>query len=147
MTIPTGANKLVGKIAEQGLKEGAGKQQEASVNDQARFQDALKNNPQHDTGQTAQPQASVQPEHGVDKIQPVQRRSLGDSVLQGIEKMRSEAQVVGNQVESADGMASMTPQELLQAQMRISRVMFDEQLTGQVTGKLEQDMDTVMKSQ
>ena len=147
MTIPTGANKLVGKIAEQGIKDGAGKQQQASVNDQARFQDALKDKPQHDVGQTAQPHSSLQPGREVDKIQPVQRRSLGDSVLQGIEKMRTEAQGVGDQLEAADGIASMTPQELLQAQMRISRVMFDEQLTGQVTGKVEQDMDTLLKSQ
>ena len=150
MISPTGVNQLANKIAEQGLQEGpkesTGKQPEANANDQAHFQDALKNNPQNNP-EASPAVASAQTTPPVDGMQPQKPLTMGDSILKGIDKMRTDQQDVGNQLKGVDGMENMSPQELLKTQMQVSRVMFNEQLTGQVTGKVEQDMDSLLKSQ
>jgi hypothetical protein len=64
-----------------------------------------------------------------------------------MDNMRQQAQHVTHHLNSVDRLDSITPMEVLHAQLQISRVMFNEQLTGQVTGKIEQDMDTLLKSQ
>ena len=153
MVVPTGGvNQLAGKVAEQSLKEGAGKQQQASTDDQARLQDALQNKPQDDLSkQDPQALGSVQnqqPVPAVDKATAAERpASLGDTILQSMDKMRTETADMGHQVSSIDNMETMSPQELLKTQLQVSRVMFNEQAIGTATGKIEQDMDTLLKSQ
>lgn len=148
MINPTGVNDLAGKIAEHGLKEGASPRQEVDASDQARFQNALQSPVQnHPDGQGLQPSTSVQTDFQTNKIQSESPHSLGDSILQGMDKMRQQAQGTVDQLKAVNGSGSMTPTEALHEQLQISRVTFNEQLTGQVTGKVEQDMDTLLKSQ
>lgn len=148
MINPTGVNNLVGKIAEQGLKESANSQQEVNASDRVRFQNALQNPARnHPDGQGLQPSTSVQTDSQANRIQSEPPHSLGDSILRGMNQMRSEAQGAADQLKAVDGSDSMTPMEALRAQLQISQVTFNAQLTGQVTGKVEQDMDTLLKSQ
>ena len=147
MTALTGINNLVGKFAEQGLQQGTAKEQQASAVDQMRLKDALhgpsqQNNP---AVQPSQPESTpaLKPTGNVEPGKP----SLGTSILQSMDKMRSTSVDVNQSVGSIDNMSTMSPQELLKAQMQISRVMFNEQALGSVTGKVEQDADSLLKSQ
>jgi hypothetical protein len=159
MVSPTGVNQLANKIAEQGLKEGPkeglGKPPEVNPNDLAHFQNALQNNPGNNPGnnpsnnpginpgsQTSQSLASAQNMPPVGAIQKPESPTMGDKILKGMDQMRTDVQKVGD-----INMNGMSPQNAMQAQMQLFRATASVQATSQVVSKVEQDADTLLKSQ
>jgi hypothetical protein len=141
MTSPVGADQVAKKIVEQSLQEGTSKPQEANVTDQNRFQEAMQQQQVKPEQQTSvqQVETSAQP------TQVTLPKTGGDSILQGIDKMRADVNSVGDKVASM-AQGSLSPQEAAQAQMQLAEGTIKMQLIGQVPGKVEQDMDTLLKS-
>ena len=155
MVSPTGVNQLAHKIAEQGLKEaskeapkeGLAKPPEVNANDLAHFQNALQNNPNNNPGnnvgsQTSQSLASAQNMPPLGAIEKSESPTMGDKILKGMDQMRTDVQKVGDL-----NMNSMSAQDAMQAQMRLFQATASVQAASQVVSKVEQDADTLLKSQ
>lgn len=71
---------------------------------------------------------------------------IGDAILQGLDRLRASAQDSGARLQSVTSQQDLSPQELIKLQMQVSQTTFNQQMIGQVAGKLEQDIDVLMKS-
>ncbi|MEE4377511.1 MAG: hypothetical protein V2J55_08360 [Candidatus Competibacteraceae bacterium] len=147
MTHAVGADQIAKKIVEHSGQEGTGtaKPQEASMDDQNRLQEALR---QHQTN--AEQSSQVQQQTNTVPVQQQDHvtspKTMGDSILKGMDGLRDGVKNVGEKAQSIATQGGVSPQEMMKIQMQASQMMVDTQLAGQVPGKLEQDMDTLLKS-
>ena len=150
MINPSGVDQIAKKIAEQGLQEGAAQPQQADLQEQAaHFQDAMQA-PQSEGAQAPQ---QIDPSSTDTKVQQVdaavsekveQPKSLGDSILQGMDKMRSGMQNAVSQIENTPD-KGLSPEEMLKARFQIGKLTATEEITASATSKANQDLDQLAK--
>lgn len=109
----------------------------ANPADQARFQEALR----LPTETTAAPPATVVTELHVER--PL---APGDAILQSLDKMRAGFRDLNGQIAGIAERPELSPLDLLKLQMQVSQVTLNAQLVNQVASKIEQDMNTLLKS-
>ncbi len=148
MINPSGADQIVKKIAEHSMQEGGAQPQQASLQDQSRFQDAMQ--AKSEGGETQQVNASSsdvksQQTHAIASDTKVEKPSSGDSLLQGIDKMRSSIQDGVTQIQSAATDNNLSIQEVFKAQVQVGKSMADQQITSKVGEKSNQNLDTLLK--
>lgn len=71
----------------------------------------------------------------------------GDLILRGLERLRGEHRALSVELDTLSGRAEMNPMELLNLQMQVTQVTLGTQLIGQIASKLEQNLNTLLKSQ
>jgi type III secretion system YscI/HrpB-like protein len=71
----------------------------------------------------------------------------GDLILRGLERLRGEYRAVGVELDTLSNRAEINPMDLLNLQMQVAQVTLGSQLIGQVASKLEQNLNTLLKSQ
>jgi hypothetical protein len=137
-----------------------GGQDAGRENQQPAATDATNPTAAHGAGQPPRPQEAQNPEDGrIDATKPVdaspgetadavrERPTMGDAILKGMDHMRGEFQTLQNEAASMSKPQDMSPADLLRVQMQTSRVMLQDQLVGQVAGKADQDVETLLKAQ
>ncbi|MCP3877879.1 MAG: hypothetical protein GY701_05720 [Sulfitobacter sp.] len=151
MINPSGADRIAGKIAEQGLKENVAKPQEADADQQARFQDGLQGQgepKEKGTEAVGQVESSTGGAQAPEQVGPPDEESSpGDAILQGIDKMRTEFQGIGEQVKNIADKEDVSPQDVLKAQLQVNRVMIEEASTSQAVSKVDQGVNSLVKGQ
>lgn len=70
----------------------------------------------------------------------------GDLILRGLERLRGQYRTVGVELDALATRAELTPMDLLGLQMQVAQVTLGTQLIGQVAGKLEQNINSLLKS-
>lgn len=111
---------------------------EVSAADQARFQAALRPLPESPTvAQSALPPVVVA------ESSPL---TPGDAILQNLDRLRTGYRDLTLQMETLAGQSQISPQQLLSLQMQVSQVTLNTQLVSQVASKIEQDINTLLKS-
>lgn len=105
--------------------------------DQARFQEALR-----------PPVETTLPSPVTVVTEPRVERPLtpGDAVLQSLDKMRAGFRDLNGQIATIARQPELSPLDLLKLQMQVSQVTLNAQLINQVASKIEQDMNTLLKS-
>jgi type III secretion protein I len=79
--------------------------------------------------------------------------TLGDRILVGIDQMRGEyREKVGRMAENLEAAriedgGQMQVHHLMQLQMDLMRVMFQEDLLGKIVGRTTQNVDSLLKGQ
>ncbi|HAO34174.1 MAG TPA: type III secretion system inner rod subunit SctI [Candidatus Competibacter sp.] len=138
-----GVKPIVERVAEQATGQPSVAPNAAEASDAARFQEAL-----HGARETAPTEASAGPETvEVSPVEPA-AASPGDSILQSLQRMRSDYQGAASKVENlspANGSLSM--QDLLRTQMELNQASMQVDLTAKVVGKVTQGIETLIKSQ
>ncbi len=150
MITPVGGDRFAGKIAEQGLKEEVAKPQEANADQQARFQDAMQGQagPGEQGTQALGPAEAPGGAQAPGQVtQPGGVKSPGDAILQGIDKMRTDFQGIGEQVKGLADKGDISPRDLLKVQMQAGRTMMEEQFASQAVSKVDQGVNSVVKGQ
>ena len=71
----------------------------------------------------------------------------GDLILRGLERLRGEYRAVGGELDALSKRTDLNPMDLLGIQLQVAQVTLGSQLIGQVAGKLEQNLNTLLKSQ
>lgn len=71
----------------------------------------------------------------------------GDRILRSLERLRGEYRAVGTELDTLSHRADLTAADLLNIQMHVAQVTLGTQLIGQVASKLEQNLNTLLKSQ
>jgi type III secretion system YscI/HrpB-like protein len=107
--------------------------------DRARFQAALHG--------IAEPQSSAPVPSQVAGIAGERVTAPGDLILRGLERLRGEYRALGTELDTLSNRADLNPMELLSLQMQVAQVTLGSQLIGQVASKLEQNLNTLLKSQ
>ncbi|MDQ5910689.1 MAG: hypothetical protein QG599_2786 [Pseudomonadota bacterium] len=111
---------------------------QVSAADQARFQAALR---------APLETPPVLPNIVIAAQAPVERAlSPGDAILQSLDNMRNGYRNLTIDIESAIGQPELSPQALITLQMQVSQVTLNTQLVNQVANKIEQDMNSLLKS-
>ena len=105
--------------------------------DQARFQVALQGVPE--------PSVIVLPIVAAPASERIS--APGDLILRGLEHLRGQYRAVGVELDTLANRADLTPMDLLGLQMQVAQVTLGAQLIGQVASKLEQNINTLLKSQ
>jgi type III secretion system YscI/HrpB-like protein len=103
--------------------------------DQARFQAALQGVPTPSA--IALPAAALASERV---------SAPGDLILRGLERLRGQYRAVGVELDTLANRADLTPMDLIGLQMQVAQVTLGTQLIGQVASKLEQNINTLLKS-
>ncbi|HAS51186.1 MAG TPA: hypothetical protein DCS21_05385 [Gammaproteobacteria bacterium] len=111
---------------------------QVSAADQARFQEALR--PSLDT------LAAVTPKTPSAEIRVERALTPGDAILQSLDNMRNGYRNLTIDIESAIGQIELSPQALISLQMQVSQVTLNTQLVNQIANKIEQDMNSLLKS-
>jgi len=70
----------------------------------------------------------------------------GDAILQSLDNMRNGYRNLTIDIEAAIGQIELSPQALINLQMQVSQVTLNTQLVNQVANKIEQDMNSLLKS-
>jgi type III secretion system YscI/HrpB-like protein len=111
-----------------------------SGSDQARFQTALHS--------VAEP-ATIAPPMAAAIAVAHERGAAapGDLILHGLERLRGEYRAVGGELDALSKRTDLNPMDLLGIQMQVAQVTLGTQLIGQVASKLEQNLNTLLKSQ
>ena len=137
------SNKVAQQAANQASQQSANTQQqptEVDADAQGKFEQVL-NSPE------GTQQANVQQTTGTEKVQGGQ--TLGDVILDGIEKIKarhdSRGEKVMNQLEAADG--DMSVDQLLKLQFDIVQMNLEQELTGKIADKTSQGVQTLFKNQ
>lgn len=139
-----GTGQVVERVAERAAEnQPAIAPEEANASDATRFREALGGGAQAAPVEAAAEPPAVEP----GGVMPASA-SPGDSILQSLQKMRSDYREATGKVESstrADGNPSV--QDLLRTQMELNRVSMQVDLTAKVVGKATQGIETLVKSQ
>jgi len=147
MIAPIGADRIAGKIAEQGAKEQLDKPQELGGDAQARFRDAMQGGERPPQGETAV--QGVQPTDAATRApeQPApEAASPGDSILNGIDKMRTGFKTAEANVQSAiNSPGPLSAQDLLTAQMQLAKAQVDVGFEASAVAKVEQGVNSLVK--
>ncbi len=147
MITSMGADRIAAKIAEQGAKEQIDKPQEVGGDAQARFQEAMQGGGRPPQGETAS--QGVQPTDAATRTpeQPAaEAASPGDSMLNVIDKMRTEFKNVDGQVQSlTDNADQLSAQDVLKLQMQVNRAVVDTGVATSAVAKVEQGVNTLAK--
>lgn len=78
---------------------------------------------------------------------PLERLAApGDLILRGLERLRGHYREVSAKADAVALESAVSPQELIGLQMQVAQVTLGTQLIGQVASKLEQNMNTLLKS-
>lgn len=104
--------------------------------DQARFQTALQTVPETTT--VALSAAALASERVT---------APGDLILGGLERLRGRYRAVSVELDVMARRAELTPMDLLGMQMQVAQVTLGTQLIAQVASKLEQNVNSLLKSQ
>ena len=139
-----GTRQVVERVAEQAAENRpAISPEDANASDAARFQEALGGGVQAAPAEAATRSPAVEPSGVIPAS-----ASPGDSILQSLQKMRSDYREATGKVESStrtDGNPSV--QDLLRTQMELNQVSMQVDLTAKVVGKATQGIETLVKSQ
>jgi len=149
MINPSGVDQIAKKIAEQGLQEGASQPQQTDLQEQAtHFQDAMQAQsegvqaPQQIDVSSTDVKAQQVDAAVTEKVE--QPKSLGDSILQGMDKMRSGMQNAVSQIENTPD-KGLSPEEMLKARFQIGKLTATEEVTASAAAKANQDLDQLTK--
>lgn len=110
---------------------------QVSAADQARFQEALR--PPLET-------TMAPPKTAGSEIRLPPTLTPGDAILQNLDKIRRGYQDMKVDIEAAIQQPELSPQALLHLQIQVSQVTLNTQLFHQVANKVEQDMNSLLKS-
>lgn len=113
---------------------------EVSADDQARFQAALQTPP------TDSAKGGVVV-GALDAADTVARPSLGDTILQGVDNLRGETQTLADQTKAlGENPDQLSLNEMFSLQMKVTQLTLGTQLISQVASKVQQDLNTLLKS-
>lgn len=146
------ASKVTEKFVEQSLQQGAGGGPgAASTADQLRFEQAL-NQPAEGQG--------VDPAQGVEQAGQAQDPSavgqvggaeptLGDTILNGIEKLKSSHDVRLERIEQtiSESGGEMTIDQMMKLQFEVMQLGIEQDLTTKVADKTSQGVQTLFRNQ
>jgi len=148
MTDISGIQQAVQKIAEQTVqdqgKSGTLDKGVASAEDVQKLQAAL-NQPPADANANGLQQAQ-----GVEKVgavQPSAESSPGAKILDHMNGMRTGLQEALNGLQGSLAKPDMSPAELVKVQLKLQQVTMQQELTGKVVSKSEQNIDQLLKGQ
>ena len=138
-TIPPGIEQAAG----QGPEGGVPRADAPSDSDVARFQDSLVAPTEHGTGAGEQAVASGKVQEMTASPPP----SLGDSILQGMDKMRGSREAHMNAIGELVGKESLSPQDMMRLQFELAQLNMQQDLTVKVADKANQGVQTLFKNQ
>jgi len=148
MTDISGIQQAVQKIAEQTVqdqgKSGTLDKGVASAEDVQKLQAAL-NQPPADANANGLQQAQ-----GVEKVgavQPSAESSPGAKILDHMNGMRTGLQEALSGLQGTLANPNMSPAELVKVQLKLQQVTMQQELTGKVVSKSEQNIDQLLKGQ
>ena len=145
-------NQAAQQAAEQASQQGAQQPQpgEVDAQDQAQFEEALNKTTEQQPVEQADP-SQVDPAQNQQpgEVEPVEPPSLGDAILDGVEKMKSnhDARVdaIEQQLAEADG--EMSVQDCLKLQFEVMQMSIEQEVTGKIADKSSQGVQTLFKNQ
>ncbi len=137
-TIQAGVEQAAG----QGLESGAPQAVGPSESDVARFQDSL-NAPVDQGALGGEQAASPQMVREGSGTSP----SLGDSILQGMDKMRGSREAHMNAIGELVGKETLSPQDMMRLQFELAQLNMQQDLTVKVADKANQGVQTLFKNQ
>lgn len=151
-------DRLTGRIGAgvlgPGESPGLGTPASARSEDVARFEDAM-NAPEvpafaeNGVDAVAQPVHFVPPMAEPEKSEETTPPSLGESILDGINSLRSRFEASAAEIKDYLDTRSvdMTVSDMISVQMQISTLTIQQDLMGKIVGKATQNIDQMLKAQ
>ena len=139
-------SQVVQKVAEQAAQtETPAKSQELASDDVARFEKALAEDTQQGVSPPAESAAEIKgPQQTEDS------KTVGDAILQGLEKMRetqdTRIQNIENTLDAA-GDKPMNIQDSMKLQYDLMQMNLEQELTSKTADKTTQGVQTLFKNQ
>ena len=140
------------QIAEQSMQQGtsqAASPGQANSSDQARFEQAMHPNQAQGVQDAQQVQMSQAMQPTVE-AQPPGETTLGDAILDGLEKMKtshdSRMEGIQDRLTKTEG-AEMTVQDALALQFEVMQLGIEQDLTTKVADKTSQGVQTLFRNQ
>ena len=140
------SNQVAQQAANQASQQSAAQQQqpvEVDADTQAQFEDALNNNPETQ-------QIDVNATDNVTKVAD-KDMSIGDAILDGIEKMKSShdtrSQKIEEQLMPGADQHDMSVQDCVKLQFEVMQISMEQELTGKIADKTSQGVQTLFKNQ
>lgn len=139
------ADPVTNQVAQQLTKQAAQPQSpqpvEISFHDQTRFEDALR----QPGGQPADGVAETNADNNARRDD-----SIGDAILDGLEKMKSShdarSERIEHQLTDPSG-KELSVQECIKLQFEVMQMSMEQELTGKVADKTSQGVQTLFKNQ
>jgi hypothetical protein len=146
------ASKITEHVAEQSLHQGAaGAPAEVDHADQMQFEQAL-NGSQNGAAQGVQPiETTFQATQagGVQGAQAVGKPSLGDSILNGIEKLKTNYDVRADRIEQTliNSGGEMSMEEMMKLQFEVMQMGIEQDITTKMADKTSSGVQTLFRNQ
>jgi len=144
MVATAGVGKAINKVVEQALDKSEKKAPKADAEAQSAFEKAMHT---EGSGQTAQTQVVDSTQNAQVRTESVRPKSPGDSVLQGLDKLRSNRATMASDVNKLNTENEMSPEEMLKVKMEVDKMSFQEQVVIKGTTSVENDVKQVLKQQ
>lgn len=146
------ASKITEHVAEQSLHQGAaGAPAEVDHADQMQFEQAL-NGSQNGATQGVQPiETTFQATQvgGVQGVQGAGKPSLGDSILNGIEKLKTNYDVRADRIEQTliNSGGEMSMEEMMKLQFEVMQMGIEQDITTKMADKTSSGVQTLFRNQ
>ena len=138
------SNQVAQQAANQASQQQATSQPtEINISDQVRFEDAMSQN-----GHPEQQAQAVEAANG--DVQSIEEPTLGDAILNGLEKMKTTHDArsarIEDQLMKATG-EDMSVQDCMKVQFEVMQMGLEQELTGKIADKTSQGVQTLFKDQ
>lgn len=136
------SNQVAQQAANQASQQAA-PATEVKISDQARFDDAMQQPEQVENAQPKTEATNGDPT-------PEQEATLGDAILNGIEKMKTSHDVrsarIEDQLTNSIG-KDLSVQDCMKLQFEVMQMSMEQELTGKIADKTSQGVQTLFKNQ
>lgn len=143
-------SKVTEHVAEQSLQQGASGAAPTEVDhaDQMQFEQAL-NGPQDANMQAVQPTESTLQSQQVGETQAGGKPSLGDSILNGIEKLKGNFDVRADRIEQTlvNSGGDMSMEEMMKLQFEVMQMGIEQDITTKMADKTSSGVQTMFRNQ
>jgi hypothetical protein len=143
------ASKITEHVAEQSLHQGtAGAPAEVDHADQMQFEQAL-NGSQDAATQGVQPIETSFQATQVGEAQAAGKPSLGDSILNGIEKLKTNYDVRADRIEQTliNSNGEMSMEEMMKLQFEVMQMGIEQDITTKMADKTSSGVQTLFRNQ
>jgi hypothetical protein len=148
-------SRVTEHIAEQSLQQGAsgGAPTEVDHADQMQFEQALNGQqpggPQDAGMQAIQPTESTLQSQQVGETQAGGKPSLGDSILNGIEKLKGNFDVRADRIEQTlvNSGGDMSMEEMMKLQFEVMQMGIEQDITTKMADKTSSGVQTMFRNQ
>lgn len=140
-------SKITEHVSEQSLQQGAGApMQEVDSADQVQFENAL--NGQGVDGATDAQTTQSTLELGQQEMH-VGKPTLGDAILNGIEKLKANHDVRAERIEKAivDSKGELTMEDMMKLQFEVMQLGIEQDITTKMADKTSSGVQTLFRNQ